>query len=123
MANWENIDLSHYLLACECNKKKSKEKLKEDLKIVNHQRDIIGISFPTVEKFSYDFIIEAGIPLALWSRNSRYNRNHVQALDELINPNNNQSLNLQELPKSVTKTRQAAKKNQRSHLGHHLCFL
>jgi hypothetical protein len=120
--NFQHIDLSHYIFACQC-----KSKSEEDFKIVDNEKKIIGINFSTdlqeLENVSYEFIIEAGIPLALWSRSKKYNVKHIKSLDQLINPSNDQVLNLKNLPASVKTMRLSAKKNQPSHLGHHLCFL
>ncbi|NER06022.1 MAG: hypothetical protein F6K17_27250, partial [Okeania sp. SIO3C4] len=93
--NIQNINLSNYILTCECQ----------------------------LENSSYELMIEMGIPIALWSRCKESNVNHFLELDELINPNNENVLNIQKLPKYVENKRLAACSNEPNHLGHHLCFL
>jgi vacuolar-type H+-ATPase subunit D/Vma8 len=120
--NFQQINLSHYILACQCNSKSE-----EDLKIVDNQKKILGINFPTdlqkIKNISYDFIIETGIPLALWSRYKGNNVNHIIDLDTLINSDQGNILNLQTLSQSIQTMRLAARSNRPNHLGHHLCFL
>ena len=118
----EKINSSHYIFACQ-----SKNKSNRDLKIIDNKKKIIGINFHSdlqeLENITYEFIIETGIPLALWSRCKQSNVNHIRDLDTLINPGNGEFLNLQNLPRSVENMRLTANKNQPSHLGYHLCFL
>ena len=122
MSNFQEIDKKHYIFACQ-----SKTKSNNDLKIVDNKDGIIGINFPAdlqeLENMNYDFIIQTGIPLALWSRCKQSQENHIRELDILINPENGNVLNLENLPKSIENKRLEAKSNQPLHLGHHLCFL
>jgi len=114
--------LSNYILACQC------QNLDDNyLKNVDCQRNILGINFPfkleELENITYDVMIETGIPIALWSRCKESNVNHLIDLDTLINPDNENVLNLQDLPKYVAKKRRKSHSSQPHHLGHHLCFL
>ena len=120
--NIQNINLSNYILACQCQNLDNNY-----LKNVDCQRNILGINFPfkleELENISYELMIETGIPIALWSRCKQYNVNHLLDLDTLINPNNENVLNLQDLPKYVARKRRESHSSQPHHLGHHLCFL
>ena len=120
--NSEKIHLSHYIFASQ-----SKIKSNQDLKLIDNEKAIIGINFPSdlqqLENITYEFIIETGIPLAFWSRCKASKVNRIRDLDTLINPSNNKVLNLKNLPVSVKNMRLSANKNQPLHLGHHLCFL
>ena len=123
-SHFQQINLSNYILACQCNSNSE-----EDLESLccDDDKMIIGINFPSdlqkLENITYEFIIETGIPLALWSRCKACKVNHIRDLDTLINPSDSQVLNLKKLPISVKNMRLSAKKNQPLHLGHHLCFL
>lgn len=118
----EEINSSHYIFAYQ-----SKSKSNQDLKLIDNQKRIIGINFPSdlqkLENITYEFIIKTGIPLALWSRCKQSNVNHINDLDTLINPGHGNFLNLQNLPRTVENMRLTANENQPSHLGYHLCFL
>ncbi|HAC65818.1 MAG TPA: hypothetical protein DCF68_20375 [Cyanothece sp. UBA12306] len=121
----QEIDESHYISAKQCNQKND-----EDLGEVCYDDDkmIVGLNLSNdlqeLENISYEeLIIETGIPVALWSRAKPFNPNHLKDLDSLINPENKSVLNFDNLPKSIINMRASAKKNQPSHLGHHLCFL
>ena len=120
--NIQKINLSNYILACQCQNLDNNY-----LKNIDCQRNILGINFPfkleELENISYELMIETGIPIALWSRCKQYNVNHLIDLDTLINPNNENVLNLQDLPKYVAKKRRESHSSQPHHLGHHLCFL
>lgn len=123
-SHFQQINLSNYILACQY-----KSESEEDLESLCYDDDkkIIGINFPTeiqkLENITYEFIIETGIPLALWSRCKMSEVNHISDLDTLINPRNGQVLSLKKLLTAVKNMRLQAKKNQPLHLGHHLCFL
>ena len=121
----QQINLSNYILACQCNRK-----IEEDLEILfcDDEQMIIGINFSNdlqeSEELDYEeLIIETGIPLALWSRCKASNVNHISHLDKLINPENENILNLKNLPKYVRKMRRKSKGNPLEHLSHNLCFL
>ncbi len=121
----QQINLSNYILACQCNRK-----IKEDLESLFCDDDpmIIGINFwkdlQESEDIDYEkLIIETGIPLALWSRCKASKVDHISDLDELINPDNSQVLNLKKLPKYVRKMRRKSKDNPLEHLSNNLCFL
>ena len=118
----QQLNLSHYLLACQCNSRNE-----NDLKICDNQKEILGINLPSdlqeLENISYESIIDIGVPLALWSRCKQTNVNHINDLDTLINPKQENTLNLKNLPQSVQTKRLEADPNQPNHLGHHLCFL
>ncbi|NEO54121.1 MAG: CHAT domain-containing protein [Okeania sp. SIO3B5] len=118
----QKINLSHYILACQCQNQDD-----NCLKIVDRKKNILGINFPSkleeLENISYELMIETGIPIALWSRCKESNVNHLLDLDTLINPSNDNVLNLKKLPEYVEDMRLAASSNQPNHLGHHLCFL
>ena len=120
--NIQNINLSNYILACQCQNLDNNY-----LKNIDCQRNILGINFPfkleELENISYELMIETGIPIALWSRCKQHNVNHVIDLDTLINPDNENVLNLQDLPKYVAKKRLDSNSSLPEHLGHHLCFL
>jgi hypothetical protein len=120
--NLQQLNLSHYLLACQCNSKS-----KNELKIFDNQKEIVGINLPAdlqdLENLSYEFLIETGIPLALWSRCKQSNANHITDLDTLINPQQENILNLQGLPQYIQNKRLAATPSQPNHIGHYLCFL
>lgn len=127
--NANKIKKSHYILACQANQKSDK-----DLRGMDNQQTIIGINFSELENLSYEFIIDTGIPIALWSRCQESAVEHSSDLDKLINPkkdnednfkkdNEDNVLNLENLPKSIEKKRLEATQEQPCHLGHHLCFL
>ena len=120
--NIQNINLSNYILACQCQNLDNNY-----LKNIDCQRNILGINFPfkleELENISYELMIETGIPIALWSRCKQHNVNHLIDLDTLINPDNENVLNLQNLPEYVARKRRESHSSQPHHLGHHLCFL
>lgn len=123
--NSQPINLSQYILACECN-----DKNEQDLQIIDDKNLILGINLPvkleSLENLSYECFIEMGIPLILWSRCEDSTINHSTDLDNLINPHENNILNLQNLPQSIKNMRLAARTSNQdnsNHLGYHLCFL
>jgi hypothetical protein len=120
--NIQNINLNNYIFARQCQHQND-----NDLKSVDFEKNILGINFPLkleeLENITYELMIETGIPIALWSRCKQHNVNHVIDLDTLINPDNENVLNLQDLPKYVAKKRLDSNSSLPEHLGHHLCFL
>ena len=120
--NIQNINLGNYILACQC------QNINDNyLKNIDNKKNILGINFPfkieELENITYELMIETGIPIALWSRCKESNVNHLIDLDTLINPNNENVLNLQYLPQYVEQKRLEPHSNDPHHLGHHLCFL
>ena len=120
--NIQNINLGNYILACQC------QNINDNyLKNIDNKKKILGINFPfkieELENITYELMIETGIPIALWSRCKESNVNHLIDLDTLINPNNENVLNLQYLPQYVEQKRLEPHSNDPHHLGHHLCFL
>ncbi|ABG51366.1 hypothetical protein Tery_2132 [Trichodesmium erythraeum IMS101] len=120
--NIQNINLGNYILACQC------QNINDNyLKNIDNKKKILGINFPfkieELENITYELMIETGIPIALWSRCKESNVNHLIDLDTLINPNNENVLNLQNLPEYVEQKRLDSHSNDPHHLGHHLCFL
>ncbi|MDJ0730369.1 MAG: hypothetical protein QNJ33_10305 [Crocosphaera sp.] len=117
----QNTNPKHYILACDCHGKDD-----NDLEIINEETKIFGINFASdlceAKNLTYEFIIEAGIPLALWSRCKESNINHIQDLDKLTSCKTNQSWDLATLVKSIKTLRRLAKKDK-VHLGNNLCFL
>lgn len=130
--NANKMKINNYIFASQTNDRND-----NDLKVMDSQQMIIGINLPTdllrLENISYEFIIERGIPLALWSRCQNSAVNHTSDLDELIKPKKdneenlkdgeNNVLNLENLTKSVEVKRLEATEEEPFHLGHHLCFL
>lgn len=120
--NIQNINLGNYILACQC------QNINDNyLKNIDNKKKILGINFPfkieELENITYELMIETGIPIALWSRCKESNVNHLIDLDTLINPNNENVLNLQYLPQYVEQKRLEPHSKDPHHLGHHLCFL
>ncbi|MDE5093301.1 MAG: CHAT domain-containing protein [Trichodesmium sp. St11_bin5] len=120
--NIQNINLGNYILACQC------QNINDNyLKNIDNKKKILGINLPfkieELENITYELMIETGIPIALWSRCKESNVNHLIDLDTLINPNNENVLNLQYLPQYVEQKRLEPHSNDPHHLGHHLCFL
>lgn len=122
MSNSQNINISHYIFASQSN-----NQCNNDLRIIDNTNTIIGINFladlQQIENLTYNFIIQTGIPIALWSRCKECHENHIRDLDMLINPQNDTVLNLENLPRYIENMRLEARSNQPLHLGHHLCFL
>ncbi len=117
----QNTNPKHYIFACDCHGKDD-----NDLEIINDETKIFGINFASdlceAKNLTYEFIIEAGIPLALWSRCKDPEINHIQDLDELTSCENGQSWNLTTFLTSIRTLRRSAKKDK-IHLGNNLCFL
>ncbi|MFM7905320.1 MAG: hypothetical protein ACKPA9_09220 [Microcystis sp.] len=111
----------HYILTCDCHDKDD-----DDLQNINDETKIFGINCVSDlcegKNITYDFIIETGIPVALWSRCKDPNVNHLKDLDNLTSCKNNQSWNLTTLVESIKILRRSAKKDN-VHLGNNLCFL
>ncbi|NCR42206.1 MAG: CHAT domain-containing protein [Microcystis aeruginosa W13-11] len=132
--NANRMKINNYIFASQTNDKSDNALKAMDME---SQQMIIGINLPTdllrLENISYEFIIERGIPLALWSRCQNYAVNHPSDLDKLIKPKKDNEenlkddednvLNLENLPKSVELKRLEATEGEPCHLGHHLCFL
>ena len=130
--NANKMKINNYIFASQTNDRND-----NDLKVMDSQEKIFGINLPTdllrLENISYEFIIERGIPLALWSRCQNSAVNHTSDLDELIKPKKDNEenlkdgednvLNLENLTKSVEVKRLEATEEEPFHLGHHLCFL
>ncbi|MGB5594300.1 MAG: hypothetical protein WBM62_09780, partial [Crocosphaera sp.] len=120
--NANKMNINNYIFAAQANQKSD-----NDLKAMEQQEPIIGINFPAdlvrLEHISYEFIIDKGIPLALWSRCQNTAVNHRSDLDNLINStigneenftedNGDNVLNLENLPNSVEQKRlEATKEN------------